>query len=268
MNFSAKTYRFVLAAMLCLPMGHLTASAQSYTFGTELGTGRIICTDDGDYTPDDDDPSYAAAAAWDAYIFGDREVPCYAPLSDLDPGVWKQSEPFKGTDEDGNQANFKIYVLHDAYSWTLGSTWQLELNGAEVDPTSIFQAPNFMDRFCNSNTAFAFGASSHEGPRAANERTSGARAKTVSNSLSSVRTNCEAGRIPIIFSVNLGEHEYDPSCPTAKCSLAQRRVIIISANDISTDINLPQALAKGIEDQRVFKGLDVKKYSLFDMASQ
>ena len=268
MSFTATIYKFGLAAMLSLPIGTFTASAQSYTFGTELGTGRIICTDDSDYTPNDDDPSYALAAAWDAYIFGDREVPCYAPLSDLDPGVWKQSEPFKGRDENGNEADFKIYVLHDAYSWALGSTWQLELNGEEVDPTSIFQAPNFMDRFCNSNTAFAFGASSHEGPRKANERTSGERAKTVSTSLSSVRASCEAGRIPIIFSVNLGEHAYDPSCPTSECSVAQRRVIIISASDISTDLNLPQALAKGIEDQRVFKGLDVKKYSLFDMASQ
>lgn len=244
-----------------------TAMAQSKTFGIELGTGRIICTDDGDYTPRNDDPSFAASAAWDEHVFGSNQVPCFAPLTDLDPGVWKQSEPFDGADEQGRKADFRIYVLHDRFSWQLGSTWEIELNGENVPPSDIFEAPNFKERFCNANAAFAFGASSHEGPRGSNERTAGARATTVSSALKSVREVCTAGRIPIIFGVNLGEHEYDPSCGSAACSANQRRVIIISADEITIGVDLEKALSKGIKDQRVFEGLDVDKYSLFKVNS-
>ena len=245
----------------------LQGHAQSRTFGIELGTGRIICTDDADYSPDEDDPSYAASAAWDAAVFGDAGIPCFAPLTELDPGVWLQSEPFDGADDEGRRADFRIYVLHDTYNWKIGSTWQIEHNGVEAKPESIFQAPNFKEKFCGANAAFAFGASSHEGPRLPNERTAGARATTISNSLREVREVCTAGRIPIIFGVNLGEHSYDPSCPTKTCSANQRRVIIISADEITIGVDLADALAKGIEEQRVFEGLQVENYSLFDISS-
>jgi len=256
----------ILAVSLALMSGP-QADAQSPTFGIELGTGRIICTDDADYTANDDDPSYAISAAWDARIFGDAGVPCFSPLTDLDVGIWKQSEPFDGTDAEGRKADFRIYVLHDTYSWQLGSTWKIEHNGVEADPATIFQAPNFMKRFCESNAAFAFGASSHEGPRGPNERTAEKRAVTVSKALTSVREVCEEGRIPIVFGINLGEHETDPTCSNKACSAAQRRVIIISANEITTGVDMAAALAAGIEDQSVFKGLDVEKYSLFTVRS-
>lgn len=245
----------------------LSAYGQSLTFGVERGTGRIICTDDGDYTPDKDDPSYALSAAWDRRVFGDADIPCYAPLTDLDAGVWKQSEPFAGADSEGRTADFRIYVLHDTYSWKIGSTWQIEYNGDPIDPGKIFQAPNFMDRFCGSNAAFAFGASSYEGPRGPNERTAAARSATISNALKTARPNCDPGRIPIIFGINLGEHEQDPECTSTACSATQRRVIIISADDITTGVDLSEALSAGIKEQRVFKGLDVDKYSLFDVNS-
>lgn len=267
MQVAIKVFGALFLGVFLQALTSTQTNAQAISFGVERGTGRIICTDDSDYKPNDNDPSYAAAAAWDARVFGNRDVPCYAPLTDLDAGVWKQSAPFKGADEEGRQADFRIYVLHDSYSWKLGSTYEIELEGARVEPASIFQAPNFLERFCTSNAAFAFGASSFEGPRAANERTAGTRANTVSTALKSVRTNCDPGRIPILFGINLGEHERDPACLTPKCSAAQRRVIIISADEITTGVDMSAALTKGIEDQRVFKGLDVSKYSLFDLKS-
>lgn len=267
---SVHVFRIILASLTAFAaIGTLTASSQSEgpTFGVELGTGRIICTDDGDYTPSNHDPSYARAQAWDKHVFGNQEIPCYSPLTDLDVGIWKQSEPFAGTDDDGNKADFRIYVLHDTYSWSLGSAFKIELNGIEADPQTIFEAPNFSERFCSSNSAFAFGASSHEGPRVPNERMALARAKTVSGALTGVRANCSNGRVPIVFGVNLGEHKRDPSCLSKACSANQRRVIIISADEITTGADLPAALAKGIEEQRVFKGLDVENYSLFEIES-
>ena len=266
---SGRKSLWTLAIMIAslLPMNVLYGHAQSRTFGVELGTGRIICTDDEDYSPNADDPSYAASAAWDAAVFGEAGIPCFAPLTELDVGVWLQSEPFAGTDEKGGRADFRIYVLHDTYNWKIGSTWQIENNGTEAKPESIFLAPNFKEKFCGANAAFAFGASSHEGPRGPNEQTAGARASTISNSLKDIREACTAGRIPIIFGINLGEHKYDPTCPTKACSANQRRVIIISADEITLGVDLAEALARGIEEQRVFEGLQVENYSLFDISS-
>jgi hypothetical protein len=85
--------------------------------------------------------------------------------------------------------------------------------------------------------------------------------------LKTTRQECDAGRIPIIFGVNLGEHTRDEDCLNPACSAAQRRVIIISADEITTGVDLAAALNRGIEEQRVFKGLDVKKYSLFALES-
>lgn len=243
------------------------SNAQSVTFGTELGTGRIICTDDDDNSQESDDPSYALAAAWDARVFGEGSIPCFSRLTDLDAGIWKQSEPFTGSDLEGRKADFRIYVLHDTYSWKLGSTWAIQKDGVEADPSTIFQAPNFMQRFCASNTAFAFGASSHEGPKSANERAAAKRAATVANALRMTRETCHAGRIPIIFGINLGEHRYDPSCPSAECSANQRKVIIISADEISTGVDMAAALAAGIKKQRVFEDLAIENYSLFAVRS-
>jgi len=261
-------FQILIAGMVLLAASTpMTAWGQETTFGVERETGRIICTDDSDYKPNDDDPSYALSAAWDKLVFGTEDIPCFAPLTDLDAGVWKQSEPFAGTDLEGNKADFRIYVLHDTYSWALGSTYKIELDGIEADPKTIFQAPNFMERFCSSNSAFAFGASSQEGPRIPNEKTALARSKTVSNSLTDVRTNCTEGRVPIVFGINLGEHRHDPTCVSKACSSAQRRVIIISADEITTGTDLPTALAHGIKKQRVFKGFEVENYSLFDISS-
>ena len=237
------------------------------SFGIERGTGRVICTDDGDYTPDPDDPSYAAAAAWDARIFGEIGAPCFSPLTDLDAGIWQQSEPFQGADEDGKQADFRIYVLHDTYSWKIGSTMEIEHNGKDAAPESIFEAPNFNERFCSSKAAFSLGTSSYEGNTADNHKTSFARAETLSTSLTNTRETCSEGRIPIVFGINLGEHEYESDCTDTTCTARQRRVIIISADEISVGVDLASALANGIKDQRVFKGLNIEKYDFFSVRS-
>lgn len=242
------------------------ASAQ-VSFGIERGTGRIICTDDDDYTPDPNDPSYAAAAAWDARIFGGTATPCFSPMTDLDAGIWQQSEPFKGTDDTGKQADFRIYVLHDTYSWKIGSTSQIEHNGEDADPASIFEAPNFMERFCSSKAAFSLGTSSYEGNTADNHKSSFARSETLATSLTQTRANCTEGRIPIVFGINLGEHAYEADCTNTACTARQRRVIIISADEISVGVDLASALASGIRDQRVFEGLNIEKYDLFNVKS-
>ena len=88
-------------------MTHTFATAQSRpdTFGIERGTGKVICTDDGDEnTINPDDPSYAIAAMWDQMVLGARAA-CGTELTPLDNGTWGESRPFTATDEAGLAAD-------------------------------------------------------------------------------------------------------------------------------------------------------------------
>ncbi|MEO1406981.1 MAG: hypothetical protein AAFV54_10895, partial [Pseudomonadota bacterium] len=150
--------------------------AQS-SFGVEYGTGRIICTDDNDRDAGTTGDDYAAAAEWDRRVLG-TENPCADELTDLDPGVWRQTRPFEGVDEAGRSAEFRIYVLHDTYSWASGSAEAIQLDGSPVSPATIFSAPNFNDRFCSANASFGLGAASSDGGRTANQQLAAARSVT------------------------------------------------------------------------------------------
>ncbi|MEO9971026.1 MAG: hypothetical protein ABJG15_14610 [Hyphomonadaceae bacterium] len=271
---SMKTSRWMsgavaLTASLAISGAILPASAQG-SYGLEYGTGRVICTDDSDSNLDQTGADYAASRAWDERVLG-VDGPCANELSDLDIGVWKQSRPFAGTDREGRQASFRIYVLHDTYNWVSGSATKIEKDGEPVTPISIFNAPNFNKRFCASNAAFGMGTSSSDGARAANNAMAERRTNTVASALTIVRDACEEGRIPIVFGVNLGEHAEQVTCDTGgDCTpkLAdQRRVIIIATDELAVDTNVAEALALGLRQQEVFKGLGVDRYDLFDVKS-
>lgn len=258
-----------LAASFAMSAAFLPVSAQG-SYGIEYGTGKVICTDDGDSVEDQTGADYAASRAWDERVLG-ANGPCANELTDLDVGVWKQSRPFGGADSEGRQANFRIYVLHDTYNWVSGSATNIEKNDAPVTPISIFNAPNFNQRFCTSNAAFGMGTSSSDGARAANNAMAARRTNTIASALTIVRDACDAGRIPIVFGVNLGEHAERVACENGgDCTPRlpdQRRVIIIATDELAVDTNVAEALSAGLREQDVFKGLGVDRYSLFDVNS-
>ena len=251
-------------------LGTFSAATAQGSYGIEYGTGQVICTDDADSQLDQSGPDYEASRAWDERVLG-IDGPCASELTDLDKGVWKQTRPFAGADDEGRRARFRIYVLHDTYNWVAGSTTGLEKNGTSVSPASIFAAPNFNERFCSAHAAFGMGTSSSDGASAANNAVAARRMETVSSALTVVRDACEEGRIPIVFGVNLGEHAERVTCDDGgDCTppLAdQRRLIIIATDDLAVDTNLAQALSSGLREQAVFKGLGVDRYSLFDVNS-
>ncbi|MEO1067294.1 MAG: hypothetical protein AAFS13_03170 [Pseudomonadota bacterium] len=248
----------------------MSASAQS-SFGIEYGTGRIICTGDADDTAGSVGDDYAASAAWDRRVFG-ANLPCGEELTDLDPGVWKQTRPFDGADQAGRSASFRIYVLHDTYSWTSGSAEFIELKGEPVSPATIFAAPNFNARFCSAHASFGMGASSSDGNTVANRQLASARTATITDALKTARATCPEGRIPILFGVNLGEHAERVACADGgDCTpppADQRRVMIIATEDLALNVDLPQALAAALRDQDVFADFDVGNYQMFDVVSQ
>ncbi len=265
--------RVVGRLMLMSGLGCLCAlgvAAGQGSYGIEYGTGLVICTDDDDSREDQTGADYVASRAWDERVLGVNNS-CADELTDLDKGVWKQTRPFAGADDDGRRAEFRIYVLHDTYNWVGGSATGLEKDGVPVSPASIFAAPNFNDRFCTAHAAFGMGTSSSDGSRAANNAISGQRMETVASALTMVRDACEEGRIPIVFGVNLGEHAERVACDDGgDCTppLAdQRRLMIIATEDLILDINLAQALSSGLREQEVFKGLGVDRYSLFEVNS-
>ncbi|MEO0818127.1 MAG: hypothetical protein AAFX86_12595 [Pseudomonadota bacterium] len=259
-------------AFVVFSNGLANAQKPPNTFGTEWGTGQTICTEDGDeQTVNASDPSYARAAAWDARYLGDVSDACAAELTPIDGGTWGQSRPFRGADAQGRSAEFRLYVLSDQYAWKLGSSSEILDNGVPAELSVVLGTPQFQDRFCNANAAFSVGAASHEGPTGPNRRLAAARGETIINQLKANRTACPPGQIPILFAINLGEHQNRTGCTTAGgCSgdsAPQRRVVTVAAEDITLGVDLEEALRAGIEQQNVFRGFSVDDYDLFDVVS-
>lgn len=264
----AHLIRLSLAACLSLTALSLSAIGQPGGMGIDRATGRIICDNDTDgaMPPRDRDPSYAMSRLWDEMVFGPGGMDeCAGKAQDLTPldgGTWGMSAPFAGTDAAGRSAEFRLYVLSDAYNWTLGSARQIEEAGRAVPLPSLVSSPEFNARFCAAKAAFSLGTASFGGPRATNHRLAGERAETVVGGLSATRATCPAGRIPLLFAVNMGQYAR-PSTSGDAGAAAQRRVVIVAAENIAIDIDLEQALKAGLAAQDVFGSLSISDYDLF-----
>ncbi len=254
-------------AMLAALIGsaHAQSAVDQGSFGIERGTGNIICTGDTDMVPRNDDPSYALSALWDQMYLSHTTGICAAELTPLDGGTWGVSAPFAGADSQGRQADFRLYVLHDRYAWKLGSSREIVDNGRRVDLNDVFATPQFFERFCSAKAVLSVGAASHEGPTVLNHQLARKRGKTVSGQLRSRRGQCGAGRIPILYAINLGQHR-GTAHQTSDTS-PQRRVFIIATENLTLGINLQEALKHGIETQSVFKGISLNDYDLFEVKS-
>ena len=143
--------RFGLSLALGLIMSPAiyAQGGDSGSFGIEWGTGEIICTDDADSRADQaEDPSYARAAMWDQLVLGDASTICASVLTPLDNGTWGESAPFAGADSQGLTADFRLYVLHDRFSWAMGSAENVEDDGAPAELAGMLSTPEFFARFC------------------------------------------------------------------------------------------------------------------------
>jgi len=251
--------KFVLSlAILCI--ASMSASAQSLpvSFGIERGSGKVICTDDADINESAAiDSSYYAAALWDRMYLNKRV--CGPELESLDGGTWGESVAFSATDESGRPASFRLYVLHEKYVWTSGSSKRIEENGRFVQFRNVLTTPQFFERFCRAKAVLSLGTASHDGPAAINHRLSGNRAAIVSTALKAARGKCDEGQIPLLYAVNLGEHE---EIPDGQLS-SQRRLIIVAVEELAIGVDVRQALYKALADQSVLSSFDIKKYDLF-----
>lgn len=239
------------------------AQSQPDTFGIERGTGKVICTSDGDEnTVREDDPSYAISAMWDQMVIG-ANAACSEQLTPIDNGTWGESKPFEGTDDAGLSADFRLYVLHDDYTWANGSNRQVLDNGTPILFNEILRTPKFFQRFCSAKAVLSVGTASQGGPRAVNHRLARERGEIVANALTSYRPDCTTERAPIMYALSLGQHRGD----RAGDRPTQRRVVIVAAEDLALGVNLEQALRRGLEEQDVFGNMTIADYDRFDLIS-
>ncbi|MDG1824840.1 MAG: hypothetical protein P8H62_01110 [Henriciella sp.] len=254
---------FKHALTACLFSGlalSLGASAQD-SYGIERGTGKVICTNDLDDNRAADDPSYAISAMWDQMVLGQTE--CSGKLTPLDGGTWGASEPVEGLDAAGLAATFKLYVLHDRYTWKLGSSKQIQDAGTPVPFSDVLNTPQFFERFCASKAVLALGAASHDGPTALNHRLAGNRGQIVGRSLASSRRGCSEGQVPIVYAINLGEHQNLDGSGSGDSS-PQRRLIIVAAEKMTIGVNLKEALKTALANQAVLDVFSASDYDLFE----
>lgn len=249
---------------VCLFMSFASVASAQNSFGIERGTGKVICTDDDDDNRSNDDPSYAIAAMWDRMVLGQTE--CSGQLTPLDNGTWGASQPVTGLDAAGLAATFKLYVLHDRYTWKLGSSRQIQDAGVPVPFSDVLNTPQFFERFCSSKAVLALGAASHDGPKALNHRLARNRGQIVGRSLASSRDDCADGQVPIVYAINLGEHKNLDGSGSGDSS-PQRRLIIVAAERMTIGVNLKEALKAALADQAVLDGFSADDYDLFEFNS-
>ncbi|MEL7231365.1 MAG: hypothetical protein AAGJ85_02515 [Pseudomonadota bacterium] len=245
--------------------GTLVAHAQTRpdTFGIERGTGAVICTNDGDEnTENTDDPSYAIAAMWDQMVLG-ASAACGEQLTPLDNGTWGESKPFTAADNAGLAADFRLYVLHDSYTWANGSDRQVLNDGEPVMFNEILKTPQFFQRFCSAKAVLSVGTASQGGPTAVNHRLARERGRIVASALKSYRPDCTTQSAPVMYALSLGQHRGDRQGDRA----TQRRVVIVAAEDLAIGVNLEQALRRGLDEQNVFGDMSVVDYDQFDLIS-
>lgn len=265
-----------LAAVLAMVMLGTSANAQENqgTFGIELGTGKIICTGDGDGQGEGVQPldeSYARSAAWDRMMFGDTNqcAPVQVEFTEIDEGTWARTQVFTGVDTQGRRADMRIYVLDDRFSWVFGSSQEIEEGDRPAQFSFIFGRPMFPGEFCEGDAAVALGAASFEGDAELNRILAGRRADTIGAQMTRLAGFCGEQTPPALYKVNLGEFTAVTDCMragtcTGRATSPQRRVVIIGVAAADEGVNLSEAVRNGLGTPVASEVVAVSDYAVYE----
>ncbi|NBC20629.1 MAG: hypothetical protein GVY06_06220 [Alphaproteobacteria bacterium] len=252
---------------------------QAGTFGIERGTGKVICTGDGDGRGEGHealDESYARSAAWDRMVLGEAASPCSASapvFEEIDDGVWQRTALFSGTDSAGRRADMRIYVLEDRFSWSFGSSREIEDDAGEPAKLSfIFGRPMFLGEFCQGDAAVALGAASFEGDPAVNRALSRRRAATLGQQMKRLAGFCAEQTPPELYGLTLGEFTAETPCMrdgscTGSATSPQRRVVLLGVAEAAEGINLSEAIRSAMGSATARNVLSIEAYETFDLAA-
>lgn len=264
----------VALTAICTATSAIAQDTNQGTFGIERGTGKIICTGDGDGSGEGQAPldeSYARSAAWDARVLGVENV-CQASndpvFETVDAGAWERTEMFSGTDAEGRRADMRIYVLDQRFTWQFGSSRNIEENGAPASFNFIFGRPNFLGEFCAGDAAVAIGAASFEGEAELNRRLAGNRAQTIAGEMKRLTDFCTPQTPPQLHKINLGEFTAVTDCMragtcTQGATSPQRRVVLLAVAEAETGVNLSEAVRNGLASRTALSVLSVDDYGLY-----
>ena len=268
-----------LACMSAMPASAQSGEQQAGTFGIERGTGKVICTGDGDGRGEGHealDESYARSAAWDRLVLGEDATPCVAEapvFEEIDQGVWQRTALFSGADSAGRRADMRIYVLEDRFSWAFGSSREIEQeNGEPAKFSYIFGRPMFLGEFCEGDAAVALGAASFEGEIAANRVLSQRRAATLGDEMKRLSGFCAEQSPPQLYGLTLGEFTADTPCMragtcTGNATSPQRRVVLLGVAEAEPGINLAEAVRDAMGSATARSVLSIDEYEAFELAA-
>ncbi len=241
-----------------LALGLLPAAAQdgkpTGTFGNVHTSGKTKCVKEAT------DQGYNYSMVWDQIVFGDGG-PCKPTLKLYDGGTWGSTTVFKGADSEGRTGDFRIYILSDDYAWKLGSSTEIEEDGAASNFLDLISQPEFFARLCGSDSAMGIGTASFEGNQASNRALAAKRADTIARFVEAGTRHCSTETVPTPYKVNLGEHK---ATSAGEADTAwQRRVIIVAAENQSLGLNIREALWQGLTEGELFDDFSVENYDTF-----
>ncbi len=197
-------------------------------------------------------------------------------LRRFDDNRWLESDSFVGTDKAGKQAELRIYILSENYSWAFGDGQTLEGPAGTAEIDALLSGGDFQNRFCESQSVLAIGTSSFEGASDLNHRLASERARHLVAALAKRKQACSAEG-PQLLGASLGEHAETSPCPgRARCPEAtssQRRLILVGVEkfaDGDKDINYDEALWSGMrrfdsEQDNFFRDFRLSDYDQFEV---
>jgi len=218
----------------------------------------------------------APAEILDRTPVSDEEAVAEGTLARFDDNRWLESERFVGTDKDGRQANLRIYILSQNYSWLFGDGSGMTGPDGTADLDALLSGGDFQTRFCGAESILAIGTSSFEGAQELNHRLARARARRLVSALSAQLGSCPEGG-PKLLGASLGEHAETSPCPgrerCPEATSSQRRLILVgveAGSDNSQSLNYSEALWSGMrrfdtEQDSFFKDFRLADYDQFEV---
>lgn len=248
-------YLYFFAVLLCLPLGslHAQSGGQCYPAVQEI-------------------PAERRAALCAAAELGSESVFCCngtVELEEFDPGTWARTTPIRATDEQGNSADMRLYVLDSRFAWEFDSATQLKDGANNVRIRDIFERPLFLNELCAADAAIAIGAASFEGDADYNARLAGGRAQHVTRQLDVVGNLCEDASGPPLYAVNLGEFRDETPCSDGdSCRVntaTQRGLVIVAAEKATEGLDYESAIKSSLRSPQLKSVLTVEDYSLLEV---
>ena len=201
-------------------------------------------------------PSWLKVAwkIWLAMFFIVLNITLYKLIT---PSDWNTVKVVQGKDQKNASATFKVMMLNDKFTWELGSSESVSLNGEEVDIKDFLRAPEILNEFYASTEIICVGNSSHEGSPQLEEARAQKRGFRFAKWINEI---LNPGKKQSILVLNLGHNNIKSSN-----SSSQRRLTVILVIRKDQEVTLKDALKDAISKNQDIFPFDISEYSKFEL---